>query len=245
MSKYIELARIPVFSVKEVEKLTNNTKTAYSFLNRMMKRGEIRKIRQNIYSWVNPTTGQIAASHYQIGCAITSSAYISHHSALSYHGLANQIFYEIYVSSETRFRDFEFEGISYKYVASKLTAGIIKAKNTTGVRITNLERTVIDSIKDFEKIGGFEELINSLEIMYYLDENKLKTYLDGYNLQSLYQKTGFLLSYYKTSLQISDDFIKYCKSKIGKSTRYLLKESIGENFYNNTWQLVVPKNLHL
>ena len=64
--------------------------------------------------------------------------------------------------------------------------GVVEAKNTTDVRITDLERTVIDSIRDFNKIGGFEELINSLEGVHYLDEKKLKRYLDIYNTQGLY-----------------------------------------------------------
>ncbi len=64
----------------------------------------------------------------------------------------------------------------------------MEAKNTTGVRITDLERTVIDSIRDFNKIGGFEELLNCLESVHYLDETKLKRYLDIYNTQGLYQK---------------------------------------------------------
>ena len=243
MSKYSELAKIPVFSIKDVEELTNNTKTAYSFLGRKIKKGEIKKIRQNIYSWVNPTTGQIAASNYQIACAITSSAYISHHSALTYYELANQVYYEIYVSSETRFREFMFEATLFRYVASKLNKGIINAKNTTGVRITNLERTVIDSIKDIEKISGIEEFMSSLEIIHYLNEDKLKLYLDGYNLQFLYQKTGFLLNHYKKELQISDSFIEYCKSKKGKSTRYLLTYDFAESYYNSAWQLIIPKDL--
>lgn len=243
MDKYSELAKLSVFSIKDVEKLTNNVKTAYSLLNRMMKREQVKKIRQSIYSCVNPATGQIVATRYQIACAVTSTAYISHHSAFEFYGLANQVYYEVYTSSETKFRDFEFEGINYKYVASKLKDGIVKAKNTTGVRVTDLERTVIDSIKDFEKIGGFEELLNCLEGVYYLDETKLKAYLEGYDMQVLYQKTGYLLEHYKKEMQLSDEFIRYCKSKIGKSTRYLLQESTDDNYYNSEWKLVIPEGL--
>jgi hypothetical protein len=58
--------------------------------------------------------------------------------------------------------------------------GIIEAKNTTGVRVTDIERTVIESIRDYNKIGGFEELLNCLEGIHYLDEAKLLRYLDIY-----------------------------------------------------------------
>jgi len=240
MKVYKELSRYPVFSIDDVKKLSGNINTAYSQLNRLMKKGMIKKIRKNIYSIVNLATDQILANRYQIACAITDTSYISHHTAFEYYGLTNQVFYEVYVSSESKFNHFEFEGITYKYISSRIKEGVVKAKNTTGVRITDLERTVTDSINDFNKIGGIEELLNSLENIHYLDENKLKKYLDIYNTQSLYQKTGYILNYYREELQLSKEFIEYCNKKIGKSSRYLSNEIKEDTHYNSKWKLVIP-----
>ena len=146
-----ELAKLPVFTIKDVKKFEGNEKTAYTQLNRLMKKERVRKVRKNIYSVVNPATGQLVATRYQIACAITDTAYISHHSAFEYYGLANQVFYEVYVSSETKFNHFEYDHVTYKYVASRMSEGVLEAKNTTGVRITDMERTVVDSIRDFKK----------------------------------------------------------------------------------------------
>ena len=121
--------------------------------------------------------------------------------------------------------------------------GVVEAKNTTGVRITDLERTVIDSIRDFNKIGGFEELINCLEGVHYLDEKILKRYLDIYNTQGLYQKAGFLLDHFRKEMQFSKEFLEYCKSKIGKSKRYLVNEAKENSYYNSEWELMVPEGL--
>lgn len=243
MDVYTELAKYPVFSICDVNKLTNNEKTAYSQMDRLMKKGLVKKIRRNIYSVVNPATGQIVATRYQIACAITNTAYISHHSAFEYYGLANQVYNEVYVSSETKFNHFDYAHVTYKYVASRMKEGVVEAKNTTGVIITNLERTVIDSIGDFNKIGGFEELINCLEGVHYLDEKKLKRYLDIYNTQGLYQKAGFFLNHYRKETQLSKEFLEYCKSKIGKSIRYLVSEEKENCYYNNEWGLMVPEGL--
>ena len=243
MDVFTELAKYPVFTIDDVKKLTVNEKTAYSQLDRLMKKELVKKVRKNIYSVVNPTTGQLVATRYQIACAITDTAYISHHSAFEYYGLANQVFYEVYVSSETRFNHFEYDHVTYKYVASRMKEGIVEAKNTTGVRITDLERTVIDSIRDFNKIGGFEELLNCLEGIHYLDETKLKQYLDICNTQGLYQKAGYLLEHYRKEIQHSKEFIEYCKSKIGKSRRYLVSEEKDNSYYNSDWKLMIPAGL--
>jgi predicted transcriptional regulator of viral defense system len=238
-----ELAKYPVFTIEDVKKLVGNEKTAYSQLDRLMKKDLVKKIRKNIYSVVNPTTGQLVATRYQIACAITDTAYISHHSAFEYYGLANQVFYEVYVSSETKFNHFEYDHVTYKYVASRMSEGVFEAKNTTGIRITDMERTVVDSIRDFNKIGGFEELLNCLEGIHYLDEKKLKRYLEIYNTQGLYQRVGYLLDHYRKEMQLSKEFIEYCKGKIGKSRRYLVSEAKDESFYNSEWELMVPEGL--
>jgi len=243
MTGYNELAKLSVFTIADIVKLTNNMKTAYSLLDRLMKKGLVKKIRNNIYSCVNAATGQVIASRYQIACAVNFSAYLSHHTAFEYHALANQVYYDVYISSKTKFKDFEFEGVKYKYVASKFNDGVIMPKNTEGIRVTDLERTVIDNIKDFEKIGGFEELLKCMEGITYLNEEKLIKYLDGYGIQGLYQKTGFLLDQYLYDIHMSKQFFNYCKSKMGKSTRYLFKETAGEKIYNSEWQLVIPKSL--
>ncbi len=240
MVGYAELSKMNTFTLDDVCNLVNNKKTASSLLLRLSKKGYVKKIRKNLYTCVNLADGQVIASKYHIACAINETTYISHHSAFEYMGMSNQVFCEIYVSSSKRFADFIFEGITYKYIPSKFDLGVIYPKNTMGIRITSLERTVIDSIKDFEKIGGLEELLNCITSIPFLDENQLIKYLSLYDMQFLYQKTGFILEHYKVQLQISEEFINYCKSKIRKSSRYLTKES---NKYNSQWKLVVPEDV--
>jgi predicted transcriptional regulator of viral defense system len=226
-----------------VEKLVNNRKTAYSLLYRLIQNGLVKKIRSNLYTCVNVETDQPIASKYQIASAISKGSYISHHTAFEYYGLANQVFYEVYVSSDTRFNDFEFDGVAYKYIASKLSEGVVTPKNTTGIRITNIERTVIDSVKDFYKIGGLEELLSCLDMLTFLDSDKLARYLDAYGMKILYQKTGYILDHYRDSLKLPESFIEYCKSKIGRSTRYLSVNLSNDGSYNKEWQLVIPHDL--
>lgn len=238
------LAKYPVFTIDDVCKLTENKKTAYSRLDRLIKKGMVKKIRKTIYSVIDPSTGLLVATRFQIACAITKTAYISHHSAFEYYGLANQVYYEVYVSSETKFNHFKYDNISYKYVASRLEEGIVAAKITTGVRITDLERTVVDSIRDFNKIGGLEELLNCLEGIQYLDEKKLKRYLDLYNTQALYQRVGYLLGHYRQAMQLSKEFIEYCKGKTGNSIRYLVSEAKGRSAFNSEWKLMEPEGMY-
>lgn len=73
-----------------------------------------------------------------------------------------------------------------------------------------------------------------------LDESEMVKYLELYDSQFLYQKTGFILEHYKEQLHLSDNFIELCRNRIGKSTRYLTNNSTK---YCKEWRLVIPKEL--
>lgn len=243
MNHFFELNKLGVFSIVDVEALTGNRNTAYSTVRRLMQKKLVQKIKNNLYTCLNIETGQPVVSKYQIAAAINETAYVSHHTAFEYYGNANQIYYEVYVSSSTRFNNFEFDGLMYKYVSSKLKDGVIEPRNTKGVRITDIERTVIDSIKDFEKIGGLEEFLACINTLTFLNEERLLFYLNRYNIQALYQKAGYILEHYENELKLSSNFFVECKNKIGSSNRYLSKDMGKESYFNGEWKLVVPKDL--
>ncbi|MDR1993945.1 MAG: transcriptional regulator [Nitrososphaerota archaeon] len=243
MKYYAELAKMKCFTKTDLEKITDNTNTAGSILKTYQKKGYIKQIKRNLYATVSLETDEIIPTRYKIANTITNDTYLSHHTAFEYYGCTNQVFNTTYVSGKTRFTPFEFDNINYQYIYPRLTAGTME--NTDGVRTTDIERTILDSINDFEKIAGLEELLQCLELIPYTNENKLLHYLKLYNKQILYQKTGYILSYFKDTLRLSDQFFEKCKQTIGKSIRYLYMEITTENKvrFDKYWQLFVPQNL--
>lgn len=244
MKYYEQLVDKRIFTYSDIIEMIGNKGAANSLIYEYKKRGYIKSIKRNLYTAVSLETKQTVANKYEIGSNITDNSYISHHSAFSYYGLTNQVFYEIYVSSDTRFNDFQFEGITYRFVQSKFNNGTVRPNTNPLIKITDLERTVIDSIKDFEKIAGLEELLHCLDMITYLDDEKIKKYLQLYNLKFLYQKTGYILEYYKKSLKLSDSFFDFCQKNIGKSIRYFLKNMRkDDSVFNDKWQLITPEDL--
>jgi len=80
-------------------------------------------------------------------------------------------FYEVYVSGENRFAQFEYDGVTYRYIAPCIVIGV--ERKNDGVRITDMERTVLDGINDFQKIAGLEELLRCLDLVPHVNEKKL------------------------------------------------------------------------
>jgi predicted transcriptional regulator of viral defense system len=244
MKKYLEdFHRMKLFRLKDVVQIVGNEKSAKDLLRNYKKQQLICQIRRDLYTVTDLATKQAVATKFEIGSNITPSAYISYHSALEYHGLAHQQFFILYISSAQKFTSFDFDDIYYFYCKTRSEKGVYTPPMDSLVRVTDEERTVIDCIDRIDRAGGLEELLHAIAAMTYLNENKLLTYLEIYDKQFLYQKTGFLLSYFQKELKLSDEFLEACRKKIGKSTRYLLDESAATLVYHSQWKLFAPENI--
>ena len=241
MKYYEEFAKLGVFSFEDAVKLIGTEKATLQILHDYVKKEYIAKVRKGLYVALSMVDGEPVVNKFIVGSKLSDSAVVSHHSAFEYYGYANQVSYEFSVSSKSRFNSFEFNGISYERIAPNISQGV--NHNADGVTVTDIERTVLDSINDFEKNMGFEELIQCISAIPILNEDKMLRYLEEYDKCFLYQKTGYIFSMMQNEFDISDGFLKMCKMKSGNSSRYLVKGTQGrQTDFNNYWHLTMPKN---
>ena len=224
MKHYEKLLELGCFSKNDLEQITGSEAAAKWLCREYQKKGYIERVKRDLYVAISLETQQPIANRYVIASHISNDAAVSYHSAFEFYGYSNQVFYETQVTSESRFRDFEYDGVTYRRIAPRITGGITEIN---GTRITTLERTVIDSVNLFEKIGGLEELLRCLV-----------EYESGF----LYQKTGYILSAFAASLGLSDSFFAMCKSHLPKGKSYLSSESQGF-IWHEEWKLYAPNNL--
>lgn len=239
MDIYFELLQHPVFSANILIEHYANLRTARQALARLVKTGRVARIRNDLYTCISGETLEPVADKFQIASAISDTSFVSHHTALEYHGITNQVYFEVYVASATQFRPFSFHGYTYRYVQAKFLDGVIKPALSGGVRVSDIERTIVDCIKDVEKIGGMEELLDNLRSVKSLQEKKLLHYLSKYQNRFLYQKTGYILNALNDHFHLSTDFFNACIGRMGNSKRYLTKDAYPRK-YNSAWQLIVP-----
>ena len=91
MELYFKLLKKPVFTMDDVNEYYGKIESARSAIKRLMAKGMVEKIRNNLYTCVSGETNAPLANRYQIASAITPTAYVSHHTAMEYYG-ANDIF---------------------------------------------------------------------------------------------------------------------------------------------------------
>ena len=241
--KYIEgLHGLKIFHKKNVVALIKDENAAKEILRRYKKQGLISHVRRDLYVATDLASKLSIASKFEIASHITPSSYLSYHAALEYHGIAHQVFFELYVSSKELFNNFDYDGISYTFCKSQTEIGIVNPLTDSLIRVTDLERTVLDCINRIDLSGGLEELIECFALITYINENMLLSYLHHFDKQFLYQKTGFILGYFQKEMKLSDTFFATCKSKIGKSTRYLTDNHESDTYFKE-WRLCAPRNI--
>lgn len=203
-----------LFCLYDIEKMTGNRNTAKSILQEYKKAGYIASVRRDLHAAIDLASQHALAGRYEIGSAMNKEACISHHGALEYHGIANQVFYTMAVSSPERFSSFTFGGITYERVLPKIAGGVLSSYSMPLVKVTDMERAVVDCIYDIERAGGLDEIIEALRLIPQLDEGKLLDYLEEYNQIYLWQKAGIILSHFKEELSLDERFFSVCKSHI-------------------------------
>ena len=241
--KYLEgLHWLKIFHKRDAVAFIKDENNAKETLRRYKKQGLIAQVRRDLYVATDLATKASLASKFEIAGHITPSSCVAFHAALEYHGLAHQVFYYFYVFSNEAFRNFEYEGIRYIFCQSKSDVGIICPATDTHVRVTDLERTVLDCINHIDLSGGLEELIQCLAIITFINESKLLEYLACFDNQFLYQKTGFILRHFQKEMHLSDGFFEKCKYKTGQSVRYLTNKHESDTYFKE-WRLFAPHDL--
>lgn len=237
MKYYKALLKKGCFTREYIEELTGGQAAAGSIIFDYLRSGIIERVRRDLYVAVDLQSGLPVVNRYVIGSNIIGNAYITHHSALAYHGFHNQESYHVYVATDNHFVTFEFENIEYSHVKPKIAEGVLTENR---VRVTDWERTILDCLNESDKSGGLEELLHAIRLIPTLNESKLLRYLELYDKKFLYQKTGFVLAYFKEDLNLSDYFFDTCKYKLSGSKRYFQKDIVGEVHYDADWGLYVP-----
>lgn len=161
---------------------------------------------------------------------------------MEYYGIANQVFSNVFVGSLTRFNNFVFNDNEFIFKSAKNIKFVNNIINE-GIKVSSLEKTIVDCIDNINLAGGIEEILNAIEQIKYLNEKKILEVLLDINKMVLYQKVGYLLELYNNQFEFSDDFFKECKTHISKKVNYLIQYEFKETELNENWKLIVPKNL--
>ncbi len=238
----------PLFTLKEARQRYSKDRRSRSILNmlhRLKRQGRVRQLANGVY------TGTLAAAplnRYRVPAALHDDAVVAFHSALEWHGVANQVFQIIYYFSARPRRDVVFEHITYHRVAPPKALANPRHKlfqvtqGADQIMVTERERSFVDCLMSLEYGGGVEELDKSLAMFPSFDFDTAFEYLQLLGKPWLYSRLGFLLDRHADKLFFRDKprerFLRHLPSGVA----YLGAKRPG-NRWVPAWRLMVPETL--
>jgi len=239
MKKYNFLSQ-SIFSISEVKKEISDSSSCFYTLKKLCENNIIKKIKGGLYATVNPITGDIMANKYELSTAMVKNGILGYHSALEYYGLHNQMFCEIQIIVPERCVKQEYEWYTFNFYLDDYNEGIIERYQNSLIRVTDLERTIVNCVDRLDLAGGIEELFSALSLLNYFDERKILKYLEYYNKKFLYKKMGFIFSLLNNKY-ISNDFYKICMENMSNRTDDIRENLAMPYIYDDDWKIYAPQ----
>ena len=177
-------------------------------------------------------------------------AAVAYHTALEAHGFAQSLFERLTFITWTKTKPLVFQG--RRFVPVRPRAGLLEADRgepwieqleRTGleVRITSVERTIVDALDRLDLAGGLEEVWRSLQSVPALDLESLERYVAALGSSLVTAKIGFFLDSRREELAVPRGLLERLRKGIPKTPVYMDRRRRGRVLAN--WSLVVPEEL--
>ncbi|KOX95464.1 type IV toxin-antitoxin system AbiEi family antitoxin domain-containing protein [Halorubrum tropicale] len=158
-----------IISVDDIETtLEVPPNTAREIASRLTEKGWLDRLFPGTYLIIPLTAGEEAVyttHEYLIAAHIAEPMYIGYYSALSHHGLTEQVPRTVYVVTPTRAQNREIHGVPYRVttVTERKFFGFepTSVEGTT-VQVSDLEKTLVDCADHPEFCGGLRELATAM-----------------------------------------------------------------------------------
>jgi hypothetical protein len=165
------------------------------------------------------------------------------------HGIAYSEFNEVQLISagRTELVDLPFGACRFVTPPKALAAAsradyltVTMDRQGVAVRVTAVERTVVDVLHRPELAGGAEEVLKSLDLVRYLDPAKVADYVELLDNRSLASVSGWWLEQRRGALGVADDVLARLRTRLPRSKHYALGARPGHAVLVEPWRVLLP-----
>ena len=167
---------------------------------------------------------------------------LRYNSALEYHNLSRYVTTNrLYISGTTVRQIDELFPRSIENTNLGKDFGIIEVNiDNQRIKVTDIERTILDCIRFPKYALGWENIFFALKRIKNIDDKKILSYLIEFQIPSLSSKVGLLFEHYKQELNLPDNFLGRLSLYKSRTPFRLIRNVPGE--LNKTWNIYVPEN---
>ena len=247
------LATRSLFTRAELSKALHGRSSATidAHLTRWRRQGRVLRVKNGLYVRAFSTdvdAGSAAPDFIALASRMAPDAVVSYHTALEAHGCAQSLFDHLTFVTWTRVKPVEFMERRFSPVRPRAPlAGLaedhrwIEVLDRGGleVRVTSLERTVVDVLDRPSLSGGTDEVWRSLALVPAVDPEDVFEYVRLLDNRTLAGRVGFFLETRREELAVPDSTLQKLES-LAPNQPVHLDRSLGGRLVRR-WNVVVPE----
>ncbi len=253
------LSQHDVFTVEELDLFlskegSGKPNTRKALLTYYRKQGRIIPVRRGLYAVVpfgsSPDSSPVDI--YLLAAKMAPDAVLGYHTALEFHGKAYSVYNRLHYlttrrSLPVKFRSFEIRRVSVPQslrVKGQEMFGVVRHKRSgSELRVTSLERTLVDVLDRPDLTGSWEEIWRSLESVEFFDIEQIVEYVLLLENATTAAKVGFFLGQHKEPLMVDDVHLQPLRKLRPRQPHYLMRGKRKGGRWVKEWNLMVPDEI--
>ncbi len=249
-------ARRPVFRFDEFHAMhavrgRRSPQTTATVLKLEVRAGRLVNLRRGLYATVprGGRPGSFDIDPYVLACRLAPDAAIAYHTALRFWGRACAASSRVFYFAPRRAQRFTFGGLEYVPVLmapavrtlTDLASGIVTERRSgLAVRVTSIDRTLVD-VLDAPRYGGsWAEIWRSLESIEALDLDFVVLYAIRLGSALTAARVGFFLEQHRETLGVDERYLDALRRHAPRQPIYLDRRREPGRLLAG-WNLVVPE----
>ncbi|MDQ2993677.1 MAG: transcriptional regulator [Pseudomonadota bacterium] len=248
-----------VFHFRDAEKILGARAPASKVLSQLINHRVVSRLKSGVFRIIPFELGfekeylgnpYVVARELALAGRNNSNAtyYLSYGSAFELHQMITQPQFDIFISSPKMIRSRTIQGTNFNFVRCKEkdVFGIteIWLDKNEKVRVSDLERTLIDGLKQPAYCGGISEVAKAFTIKRHdIDPQKLIDYALRLGVGAVTRRLGYLMELYEIGSRIHWEFLQ---TKLTNTYQLLDPELPAEGRFIAKWRLrlnVSPEEL--
>jgi predicted transcriptional regulator of viral defense system len=185
---------------------------------------------------------------YLVDTALAPDSTVAYHAALQFWGKAYSQWQRFHYTTESSSRGFRFRQLEFRPVSVPRALrgsgdewiGVTEERHAGGkVRVTTLERALVDVLAVPKNAGDWEEIWRSLEMVEFFDLDAVISYALRLGSALMIARLGFFLEQHSEQLMVEEAHLEALRRHRPRQPRYL--DASREPGRLTRWNLVVPE----
>ena len=228
-------------------------KSASQLLRYYYTRKRLVQVHNGLFAVVIPGTDAeiVDTDPFDICMKVASDAVVAYHAALEFHGYAHSHFQDYPILVERQFGYFDFHGMTFhstmypKALCRKQewqTEILNQEREMQTIRVTSMERTLVDCLDRVSLAGGWEELWRSMTALRHYDLDRVIAYAGKLDNAIAAARVGFFLEQNKKALHVPESILRKLELLRPRQNLYLDTTRTPGKVVKR-WKLVVPPEI--